>query len=407
LERRHGVLVRGVGLGLAAVGLVALAGFGLMRNVTVSGDVGVDPAASVEAAGVRAPTGEAWVEPAAESSEPMITRVPKPSAVRGIYVGSWSVGNESRLESLIRLASETEVNAFVIDIKEARGEVSHGTRVALAREVGADRDLAIEDLRGVLARLREEGIYPIARIVVFKDPLLAQARPEWSILRSDGSLWADNRGVHWVNPFNRDVWDYNIALAREAVELGFSEIQWDYVRFPDVPGSYLRDAVYPERDGRTMAQGIRDFLIYSREQLAMPDVPQTADVFGVTTTARHDVGIGQVWEELADVTDVLLPMVYPSHYPPGTWGMELPNAEPYRVVRRAMDGAVSRSAAIPGAATVRPWLQAFSLGDPPYGPEEIRAQIQAVYDAGLTEWILWSPGVRYPREAFLPAASGG
>jgi hypothetical protein len=407
LERRHGVLVRGVGLGLAAVGLVALAGFGLMRNVTVSGDVGVDPAASVEAAGVRAPTGEAWVEPAAESSEPMITRVPKPSAVRGIYVGSWSVGNESRLESLIRLASETEVNAFVIDIKEARGEVSHGTRVALAREVGADRDLAIEDLRGVLARLREEGIYPIARIVVFKDPLLAQARPEWSILRSDGSLWADNRGVHWVNPFNRDVWDYNIALAREAVELGFSEIQWDYVRFPDVPGSYLRDAVYPERDGRTMAQGIRDFLIYSRAQLDRPDIPQTADVFGVTTTARHDVGIGQVWEELADVTDVLLPMVYPSHYPPGTWGMELPNAEPYRVVRRAMDGAVSRSAAIPGAATVRPWLQAFSLGDPPYGPEEIRAQIQAVYDAGLTEWILWSPGVRYPREAFLPAASGG
>jgi hypothetical protein len=407
LERRDGVLVRRVGLGLAGVGLVALAGFGVMRNVTVPEDVRVDPAASVEAAGVRAPAGEAWVEPTADSSEPMIHRVPKPSAVRGIYVGSYSVGNESRLESLIRLASETEVNAFVIDIKEARGEVSHGTRVALAREVGADRDLAIEDLRGVLARLREEGIYPIARIVVFKDPLLAQARPEWSILRSDGSLWADNRGVHWVNPFNRDVWDYNIALAREAVELGFSEIQWDYVRFPDVPGSYLRDAVYPERDGRTMAQGIRDFLIYSRAQLDRPDIPQTADVFGVTTTARHDVGIGQVWEELADVTDVLLPMVYPSHYPPGTWGMELPNAEPYRVVRRAMDGAVSRSAAIPGAATVRPWLQAFSLGDPPYGPEEIRAQIQAVYDAGLTEWILWSPGVRYPREAFLPAASGG
>jgi hypothetical protein len=361
LERRHGVLVRGVGLGLAAVGLVALVGFGLMRNVTVSGDVGVDPAASVEAAEVRAPAGEAWVGPAAESSEPMMNRVPKPSAVRGIYVGSWSVGNESRLESLIRLASETEVNAFVIDIKEARGEVSHGTRVALAREVGADRDLAIEDLRGVLGRLREEGIYPIARIVVFKDPLLAQARPQWSIVRADGELWADNRGVHWVDPFNQDVWDYNIALAREAVELGFSEIQWDYVRFPDVPGSYLRDAVFPARGDRTMVQGIRDFLVYSRAQLARPDIPQTADVFGVTTTARHDVGIGQIWEEMADVTDVLLPMVYPSHYPParGTWSFPTPSrivwcAAPWTAPWRARRRSRARRRCGPGSRR-SPW----------------------------------------------------
>jgi hypothetical protein len=335
---------------------------------------------------------------------PASERLPKPEAVRGIYIGSWSAGSATRLPSLIRLAEETEINAFVVDIKEALGEVSHRTRVPLAQQVGADRNPAIADLRALATRLREHGIYPIARIVVFKDPLLAQARPEWSIRRADGSLWADDKGVHWVDSFNQDVWDYNIELAREAIALGFSEVQWDYVRFADVPQSYLRDAVYPARAGRTMADGIREFLIYSRERLDMPDVPQTADVFGIVTTARQDVGIGQVWEKLSDVTDVLLPMVYPSHYPRGTWGHPRPNAAPYQIVKRAMDDAVARSAAIENAAAIRPWLQAFNMGQPPYGPFEIRAQIQAVYDAGLTEWILWSPSARYTREAFADPA---
>jgi hypothetical protein len=359
-----------------------------------------EPAVASEVGAVVAEQGPGPVDPEVTVAP---ARAPKPEAVRGIYVGSRPMGIARRLEALIELAAETEVNAFVVDIKEALGEVSHPTRVPLARQVGADRNPDIEDMRALVARLAAEGIYPIARIVVFKDPLLAQARPDLAIRRADGSLWADQRGVHWVDPYNRDVWDYNIELAREAVALGFSEIQWDYVRFPDVPGSYLREAVYPARAGRTMADAIREFLIYSRERLDLPGIPQTADVFGITTTARQDVGIGQVWEKLSDVTDVLLPMVYPSHYPRGTWGHEVPNAEPYAIVRRAMDDAVARSASIENAASIRPWLQAFTLGDPPYGPAEIRAQMDAVYDAGLTEWILWSPGVRYPREAFLPA----
>ena len=348
-----------------------------------------------------------WASPGERSPVepvPAELRVPKPEAVRGLYIGSWSAGSSRRLASLIQLADETEINAFVVDIKEALGEVSHRTRVPLARQVGADRNPAIADLRGLVARLRDHGIYPIARIVVFKDPLLAQARPEWSIVRADGSIWADNNGVHWVDPFNRDVWDYNIELAREAVALGFSEIQWDYVRFPDVPQSYFREAVYPARAGRTMAEGMREFLIHARDQLGDLGVPLTADVFGVTTSARQDVGIGQVWELMADVTDVLLPMVYPSHYPRGTWGFPVPNAEPYLIVKRALGHAVTRSEAMPGSATIRPWLQAFNLGQPPYGPEEVRAQIQAVYDVGLTEWILWNPSSRYDRDALLPGS---
>ena len=148
---------------------------------------------------------------------------------------------------------------------------------------------------------------------------------------------------------------------------------------------------------------MRTFLERSRDRLGPLGATVTADVFGVTTSARHDVGIGQVWEEMADVVDVLLPMVYPSHYPRGTWGYDNPNAAPYQIVRKALGHATRRSILIEGAASVRPWLQAFSLGEPEYGPRHIRAQIDAVYDAGLTEWILWHPGVRYAREAFATA----
>ncbi|MFP4623941.1 MAG: putative glycoside hydrolase, partial [Gemmatimonadota bacterium] len=365
-------------------------------------------AASAEAESEPERTPVVWAEPTEPSPVepvPMEARVPKPEAVRGIYVGAWSVGSPGRLEQLIALADETEINAFVIDVKDVTGEVSHASRVPLARQIGATPQVKIADLRGTLARLREHGIYPIARIVVFKDPLLATARPEWAIERDDGTIWEDNTGVPWVDSYNRNVWEYNIELAREAVALGFSEIQWDYIRFPDVPGSYLVEAVYPAQEGRSKTAAIREFMAYTRERLADLEVPVTADVFGITTSTRLDIGIGQVWEEMSDVVDVLLPMVYPSHYPDGSWEYENPNAAPYQIVKRAMDDAVARSLLIDGAAAIRPWLQAFSMGEPAYGPRHVRAQIDAVYDAGLREWILWSPGVRYNREA-LASESG-
>ena len=347
-----------------------------------------------------------WVSPRAPSpvvAVPASERVAKPEAVRGIYVGSWSAGSERRLAQLIALADETEINAFVIDVKDVTGEVSHATQVPLARQLKADRRPRISDMRAVLAKLKEHDIYPIARIVAFKDPLLADARPEWAIQRADGSVWADDKGIRWVDAFNEDVWAYNIELAREAIALGFAEVQWDYVRFPDAPQSYMSEAVYPQRNGRTMAKGIRAFLIKSREELGGTGAPLTADVFGITTSAHGDVGIGQYWEDMADVADVLLPMVYPSHYPRGTWCFPVPNAAPYQIVRKALRHGVARSEDIPGAATIRPWIQAFSLGRPDYTPEYVRAQIDAVYDAGLTEWILWNPASRYSAEPLVTA----
>jgi hypothetical protein len=321
----------------------------------------------------------------------------KPRAVRGIYLNAWSAGSARKLTRLIELARATEVNAFVIDVKEV-GELSYPSAVPLARQIGANRRY-IADIQGVLARLRAEGIYPIARIVAFRDPILAEARPDLAIVREDGSLWQDRDGFRWVDSFNREVWDYNIAIAREAIELGFAEVQWDYVRFPDVPQALMRTAIWPAQAGRTKQDGIREFLRYSREQLADLNVPVTADVFGLTVSVRNDMGIGQLWEKMVDATDVLLPMVYPSHFARGSYGIPQPNANPYEIVRRAMEYAVRRTPQEPGMATVRPWLQDFTLGQPRYGAEEVRAQIEAVYDAGLTEWILWNPSSNYTAAA--------
>jgi hypothetical protein len=327
---------------------------------------------------------------------------PRPEFVRGIYLNAWSAGSTRRREALISLAERTELNSFVIDIKDATGFVSHRTEVPLAREIGATGEIRIRDLAGLLARLKEAGIYPIARIVIAKDPLLSKGRPDLAIQDSAGGVWLDQDSVRWLNIHHRTVWNYHVDIAREVVRAGFPEVQWDYVRFPDAP-QYLRErAVFPGSEGRTMTQAVRGFLGFARKELAKEGASVTADVFGVTTSYRKDVGIGQLWETFIDQVDVALPMVYPSHYWTGSFGFEHPNAYPYEIVRRALRDAQSRSASVEGAGTVRPWLQDFSLGEPPYGAPEIRAQIQATYDAGIQEWILWNPGSRYTESALMP-----
>jgi hypothetical protein len=323
--------------------------------------------------------------------------------VRALYVNGYSAGSGQRMNSLIGIADRTEINSFVIDIKEADGQVTYRSSIPIVRRVGAQQIVPIGNVRALLARLREHGIYPIARIVVFKDPQLAQARPDWAIQTADRRLWRDQHGVAWVDSYNRNVWEYNLALAREAIALGFSEVQWDYVRFPDVPATYMRTATHPARAGRSKAQAIREFMSWSREQLRPLEVPVTADVFGVTTSSGGDVGIGQHWESMSDVIDVLLPMVYPSHYPRGSFGIAHPNAEPYHTVLIALRHGVRRSRSIENAAGIRPWLQDFTLGQPPYRAAHVRAQIQATYDAGLTEWVLWNASSRYTAGALADA----
>ena len=328
---------------------------------------------------------------------------PRPDHVRGLYVNAWSAGSRRRMAALTDLARRTEINAFVVDIKDATGYVSHPTGVPLAQEIGATGEIRVPNLRLLLSRLEDAGVYPIARIVIVKDPLVAAARPDLAVQDTAGGPWIDDKGIVWLNPYNRDVWDYHVAIAREVAEMGFPEIQWDYVRFPDAPASAMRRAYFPGGAGRPRPQAIRDFLAYSREALADLHVHVTADVFGVTTSARGDVGIGQVWESFIDVVDVALPMVYPSHYWKGSFGYDEPNSHPYEIVREALEDGLSRSAAIEGAGATRPWLQDFTLGAPRYEAPEVRAQIQATYDVGIEEWILWNPGSRYTEDALEPA----
>ena len=326
--------------------------------------------------------------------------VGRPTAVRGIYVSAIAAGTESRLAALLELAATTDVNTFVIDVKD-HGEVSHASDVPLVEAVGASRGY-IADLGGLLETLRKRGIYPIARIAVFRDPLLAEARPGWAIHTKGDGPWLDPEdGRPWVDPYREAVWRYNIDLAREALTAGFAEIQWDYVRFPDVPDSVSATWVLPERGGRTPDEVIRDFLDTSRRELAAFRAPVTADVFGRVVTATDGSGIGQHWDELVRVTDVVLPMIYPALYWPGNFGVPEPEAEPYGLVRAALEHARERLARTQGArATIRPWLQAFTLGSATYGADEMAAQIKAVEDAGLDEWLFWNPASEYPAAAF-------
>ena len=328
----------------------------------------------------------------------------RPEAVKGIYLNAWAAGSAARSQALIDLATRTEVNAFVIDLKDASGYVSYATQVMTAREAGADQEIRIRDLTALLERLQEAGIYPIARIVIVKDPLLIHAQREWAVQDTAGGVWVDGNGSLWANLHDQRVWDYHVDLAKEAAAVGFPEIQWDYIRFADAPPEHLLRATYPGADGRRRRDVVEGFLEYARAELEDSGVDVTLDVFGATTSSSTDIGIGQYWENFIGSVDVAQPMVYPSHYWEGSFGFKDPNGHPYEIVRAALVSAMQRSEAMGEAVGLtRPWLQDFTLGEPFYEAPEVRAQIQATYDAGIDEWLLWNARSRYTEAALAPA----
>jgi hypothetical protein len=332
-----------------------------------------------------------------------IVRVQTPDTLRGLYVNRWAALGR-RMNELIDVARKTEVNALVIDVKDDRGFVLYKSRVPLAQQIGADTNSIMRPtrLRAILDTMAAHNIYPIARIVVAKDPLLAVARPQWAIKRkSDMQPWIDKDGKPWLDPHNREVWQYAVDLAKEAYDLGFSEVQFDYVRFPDEK-RLIRESVYPLANGRVRAQVIREQLGFVRSALKSIPMPVTIDVFGLTATDTTDMGIGQRWEMFVDQADYILPMVYPSHFAPGTYGLGNPNANPYSTIDRAMKDVKRRTASVPNAGKIIPWYQDFTLGPPRYGVEQVRAQIKAGYDNGFHSWILWNPGSRYTPGALQP-----
>ncbi len=333
---------------------------------------------------------------------------PPPRPVRALYVNAWAFGGQ-RLGKLIELAAGTEVNSFVIDVKDDTGYLTYRSEVPTARAIGANAQQRARDIRARLARLQARGIHPIARIVVAKDPLLAARKPEWAIRHTGGGLWHDRLGFAWVDAFQDSVWIYAAQLAEEAVQLGFAEIQYDYVRFPDEPPSRRATALFAaRRPQQTTRQGVAEGLAILEQRTRALGVPFTIDVFGLTTSATGDMGIGQVWEDLVSTADAVLPMVYPSHYNRGEYGFAHPNAEPYGIIRRALQDGIRRSQKMGRpTAEIRPYLQAFTLGAPRYGPEHVRAQIRAAEELGVTSWVLWNPRSVYDRGQITPQGASG
>lgn len=324
-----------------------------------------------------------------------------PAIIRGIYVNSYVAGNPRRRDPLLALTDSTELNAWVVDVKDEDG-VRYRSALPLAREATHQRSIPIADLRALVDTLRAHGIHPIARVVVFKDLRLSKVRPAWSIKTPAGALWRDKVGNTWVSPWSPEVWEHNIAIAEEAVRAGFREVQFDYVRFPEAYRSLPRQV--HAREGGDRTDAIAAFLEAARARLHPLGATVTADVFGLSMNDPRDVGIGQQWERLSAVSDALLPMVYPSHYfPTHLAGIRRPNRMPYETVHASVAMGVVRNRRLAQAgaepARIVPWLQAFTAtwNDRgfPYGPQQARDQIRAVHDLGLEDWIFWHPGSNY------------
>ncbi len=373
-------------------------------GTTDSGTVAAAPAPPGEVAGMPSngdvPNGAVVGQPPAtrpatgEAARGRPLAAPGTDAVvRGLYVNRFAAQSTRKLAQLLAIADSTEVNALVIDMKDEFGLNFRSDDPELQRNAGTMGK--VRDVRILLDSVRAHGLMPIARLVVFKDSVAARMNPDQVIRKADGSPWRDGQGLTWVSPYSQKIREYNIRAAEELVRLGFEEIQWDYIRFPE-PYKSLPAQHFPGSDGVSKPDAVADFLKEAQARMHALGVRSTADVFGLVTTVNGPLEIGQHWEKVAPVSDVLLPMVYPSHYPSGAFGIARPNAEPYQIVLRAISRARERDTALGITGEhVRPYLQAFTLGKPEYGAEQVREQIRAVKDAGYQGWVLWHPGSSY------------
>ncbi|MCL2389867.1 MAG: putative glycoside hydrolase [Endomicrobia bacterium] len=313
--------------------------------------------------------------------------------LRGIHLTQMIVNSTKLRNFALEFFNETEINMAVIDIKEADGQV-YIPGVKMADENGAYSNI-MPDIQQYLSKLKENDVYTVARIVVFKDNYMARKKPSMAVKNPDGTIWTDRKNIAWLDPYNKDAWDYILSIAERAADLGFEEIQFDYIRFPS--DGNIKNCRYGNKNHSPdeASKAIVDFLKKANEVLKPKNVKISIDVFGLTTTSKDDMGIGQKIVEMSEWVDYVSPMVYPSHYAKGEYGIADPNKAPYEVVYKAMEGALKR---IP-LEKLRPWLQDFSWGGYKYGKDEVRAQIQACYDNDIGDWMLWNPRCVYTKEA--------
>ena len=322
---------------------------------------------------------------AARDAEPAST-----TTLRGVHFTGWAAGSAKARRRFLGEMKAAGFNAVAIALKDYDGCV-FVKGVPLADKSGAFVK-AIPDLVGAVNEFKDQGVYTIARIAVFKDNHLARARPDLAVHFPDGRLWTNDKGTAWVDPYQKEIWEYAIDIASRAAAAGFDEIQYDYIRFPS--DGKTRQCRYSRKDhtAATASQALREFLTLARARLKPMGVKLSICTFGLTASVDNGMGIGQRLDQMADLVDYISPMMYPSHYAKGEYGLKSPNRQPYLTIRHGIKDALTRLDARPQA--LRPYLQDFSMGVR-YTPAHVRAQIQAAEELGVQGWILWNAQNRY------------
>ncbi|MHB1118401.1 MAG: putative glycoside hydrolase [Minisyncoccota bacterium] len=352
--------------------------------------------------------------------EIVVTHIKTPEPLKAVYMSACYASAPSLRAKLVKMIDDTELNAIVIDVKDYTGTIAYKpTNPKLAEVEGPG--CRVKDMQEFVASLHEKGIYTIARITVFQDPYYTKAHPELAVKRaSDGGVWKDRKGLAFIDVSAKPYWEYIAALAHETYLLGFDEINFDYIRFPS--DGNMKDIAYPWTKNTPKVVALENFYSYLSQTVKPSGAVISADLFGMTTTNTDDLNIGQVLERTMPYFDYVAPMVYPSHYPPGFNGWKNPNHYPYDLIKFVMtkgaDRAVADTTTVEhfggeriGTTTpaiyakevynrdkLRPWLQDFDYGGN-YGTAEVRAQINATYDSGLSSWMLWDPGNKYTPSA--------
>lgn len=322
--------------------------------------------------------------------------------VKGIYVSFNSFASTKKLDNLIKLANETEINAFVIDVKNDYGILSWKMDDSLLKyNKYALDNYYIKNINEVMKKLKENNIYTIARIVSFKDPSYGKANPDKVIKKiKNGKPYTNSDKILWISPYDKNMWEYNLKVAKEAAKVGFNEIQFDYVRFPASNGGKLdKKVIYPNKtkDGKPVV--IQNYLKYVKEELSSLEVYLSADVYGQVGTFKDDMGLGQFWEGISGYTDFISPMMYPSHYAKNSYGVKFPDSKPYDIIYKSTLDSINRNNNIDNPALIRPWIQSFTArwvkGYIPYTKKEINLQVKALKDLKINQYLLWDPSNRY------------
>ena len=327
--------------------------------------------------------------------------------VKGIYVTSNSTQGK-KMDELVKFIKDSNLNTMVIDVKDDTGNIT--MKLNTGNKQVDKNTLDIVDGKKLLKKLHDNNIYPIARIVTFKDTKLANEHPEWTFRNSDGSVWTNGKGDSFVNPFMKEVWKYDIDVAKAAAKAGFQDIQFDYVRFPEGFENQADSLMYNKgkyknsqmSSGDQRVDTITKFLEYANKELKPMGVNVSADVFGYSALVENAPGIGQSFPKISKNVDAISSMIYPSHWSNGDFGLQAPDTEPYKTVNRYIQKENSLLDTLGKDKPIsRPWIQDFTasyLGAGnyiDYDAKAISEEVQALKDNGVNEFLLWNAGNDY------------